>query len=125
MVRVLSSLGLALILASALVAGTKGKDVTLTGYIMDNMCSSKHEKDANFADQVNSHPKSCALMEPCVKAGYALYADGKLYKLDKTGNAKVAELLKATKSEKGLQVKAVGSLDGDTLHVKTLTEESS
>ena len=56
------------------------------------------------------------------ESGYALYADGKLYKLDAEGNKKAAELLKNTKVEKGMQVAVEGSVDGETLTVKTISE---
>jgi hypothetical protein len=61
-------------------------------------------------------------MESCEKSGYAVFAGDKLYKLDDSGNASAADLLKNTKSKKGLHVKVEGTVDGDTVKVTKLTE---
>ena len=63
-----------------------------------------------------------ALMPSCSKSGYAVYTDGKLYKLDEEGNEKAREILKNTKSEKSIQVSVEGNLDGDKLKVKSISE---
>jgi len=108
------------LLAGALIA--QDKSVTLTGYLIDNSCAASHATDKTFATWVKTHGTSCALMESCEKSGYAVFADNKLYKLDDAGNTSAAELLKNTKSKKGLQVKAEGTIDGDTLKITKLTE---
>ena len=61
-------------------------------------------------------------MDDCEKSGYAVYADSKLYKFDEAGNTSAKELLKTTKSKKGLHVKVEGTVDGDTIKVTKLTE---
>ena len=86
------------------------------------MCAAAHASDADSADRIMHHPKSCALMPDCVKSGYALLSEGHLYKLDADGNKKVAELLKKTSQEKGLSVKVEGILEGETLHVKSISD---
>ena len=114
-----------LIVVLALMAGAliaQDKSVTLTGYLIDNSCAANHEKDKTFATWVKTHGTSCAMMESCEKSGYAVFAGDKLYKFDDAGNASAAELLKNTKSKKGLHVKAEGTVDGDTLKVTKLTE---
>jgi hypothetical protein len=103
------------------VAAREGKDVKMSGYIIDNACGTKN---ANDPDKIKNHTKGCALMPPCVKSGYALYSDGKLYKLDKSGNSKVEALLKDSKKEKGIQVNVEGTLDGDVIQVKSLSEST-
>jgi type 1 fimbria pilin len=117
-------LALVMAFAGAAYAANKGKDVTLTGYVIDAACAAKHANDANVADEIKTHSKGCALSAGCVASGYKLYADGKLYTLDKAGSGKVEALLKSTSSEKGLQVKVEGSLDGDNLKVKSIAEVS-
>jgi len=123
MTKTISSLALFLLLAVgvALAAG-QGKAVTLGGYIIDNMCAAAHANDADSADKIKNHPKTCALMPDCVKSGYALLSEGRLYKLDAEGNKHVAELLKKTSQEKGLSVKVEGTLDGQILHVKSISD---
>jgi hypothetical protein len=114
-----------LIVVLALMAGAliaQDKTVNLTGYLIDNSCAAGHEKDKTFATWVKTHGTSCAKMENCEKSGYAVAVGDKLYKFDDAGNTSAAELLKNTKSKKGLKVKAEGTVDGDTLKVSKLTE---
>lgn len=113
-------IGVVLLLAVVAFA-REGKDVKLTGYIIDNACSARASSE-NGAEKVKSHTVKCALMAPCAKSGYAVYADGKLYKFDEEGNKKAGDILKATKSEKSVQVSVEGTLDGDTLKVKSISE---
>lgn len=108
------------VMAGALMA--QDKTVTLTGYMIDNSCAANHANDKTFATWVKTHGTSCAMMDSCEKSGYAVFAEDKLYKFDDAGNASAEALLKATKSKKGLHVKAEGTLDGDTLKVTKLTE---
>jgi len=108
------------LLAGALIA--QDKSVTLTGYLIDNSCAANHANDKTFATWVKTHGTSCAAMESCEKSGYAVFADDKLYKFDDNGNNGVADLLKNTKSKKGLHVKVEGTVDGDTVKVTKLTE---
>jgi hypothetical protein len=123
MTRRLLGVGLILLLAGVAVA-REGKSTKLTGYIIDNACSARAAGD-NGAEKVKGHTVKCALMPGCEKSGYAVYADGKLYKLDEEGNKKAAALLKATKAEKGVQVSVEGELDGDTIKVSKISEAGS
>ena len=109
------------VMTAALIA--QDKTVKLDGYIIDNACASK-TTDGNFA-WVKTHGTSCATMENCQKSGYAVYANDKIYKFDDKGNASAEELLKATKSKKGLHVKVEGTVDGDMIKVTKLTEVTS
>jgi hypothetical protein len=116
---------LVIALTLALMAGAlmaQDKSVTLTGYLIDNTCAASHATDKNFPDWVKTHGTSCAMMESCEKGGYAVYSDNKLYKFDGSGNDAASEVLKNTKSKKGLQVKVEGTVDGDTIKVTKLTE---
>ncbi len=108
------------VMAGALMA--QDKSVTLTGYLIDNSCAANHANDKTFATWVKTHGTSCATMDACEKSGYAVFAGDKLYKFDDAGNSSAEALLKATKSKKGLHVKAEGTIDGDTLKVTKLTE---
>jgi hypothetical protein len=108
------------LMAGALIA--QDKTVTLDGYMIDNSCAANHATDKTFATWVKTHGTSCATMDACEKSGYAVFADNKLYKFDDAGNASAADLLKNTKSKKGLHIKAEGTVDGDTLKVTKLTE---
>jgi hypothetical protein len=100
----------------------EGKNVKLTGYLIDNACAGAHAKDADFGKRVEGHSVSCALMPGCEASGYAIYSDDKLYKLDDKGNKIAVDLLKASKPKKGFHVQAEGQIEGDTLHVSSLSE---
>src|SRR5260370_36433638 len=91
------------LMAGALIA--QDKTVTLTGYMIDNSCAANHATDKTFATWIKTHGTSCATMDSCEKSGYAVFADNKLYKFDEAGNTSAAELIKNTKSKKGLHIK--------------------
>ena len=95
------------------------KTVTLDGYLMDNACA---ESAKDIGARAKTHSVSCSLMDGCEKSGYAVFAGEKLYKLDDKGNASAEELLKNTKTKKGVHVKVEGTVDGDTVKVSKLTE---
>ena len=62
-------------------------------------------------------------MDSCETSGYSVVTDdNKRYELTSTGNDKVAELLKNSKTQKGVKVVVEGEYDGSKLDVKTLTE---
>jgi hypothetical protein len=120
--RRLLGLGLVLVMSVVALAADK-KDVKLSGYVIDNACSARATGDTAL-DKVKAHSTKCAQMPNCAASGYAIYSDGKLYKFDEDGNKKVAELLKNTKSEKGLGVSVEGTVENDTLHVTKITESA-
>ena len=124
MTRKISVLGLVLLLAGVALAAREGKSVKLTGYIIDNACSGRANSE-NGAEKVKNHTVKCAQMPKCAESGYALFVDNKLYKLDAEGNKKAADVFKNTKLERGLQVEIEGTLDGETLNVKSIKEVSS
>ena len=115
-------MGLVLGLTAAAFAAVATTEVKLKGYVVDNACGSAHASDANAAEFAKGHPISCALMPRCSSSGYALFAEGKVYKLDEDGNKKVIGLLKNTKSKKGLNVAVEGTIEGETLHVTKISE---
>jgi hypothetical protein len=113
-----------LLLAGIAFGAHNAKSVKLTGYLIDNACSGRANTEGG-AEKVKSHTVKCAMMPNCEKSGYALYAEGKLYKLDEAGNKKAVEIYKSTKAEKGLQVSVEGEVDGDSLKVTSMSEVTS
>lgn len=112
-------LGLVILLAGAAFAATR-EDVTVKGYLVDNACSARFKGDA---EKAKGHTVKCSLMPPCTASGYSVItADGKAYKLDDAGNAKAKELLSNTKTEKGFSVSVEGTVDGDKIMVKNISE---
>ena len=124
MARRILSLGIVLLLAGFALAAKDSKSVKLTGYLIDNACSARANTDGG-AEKVKNHTVKCAMMPNCEKSGYALFADGKLYKLDEAGNKKASEIYKNTKVERGLQVVIEGEADGDSIKVKSMSEVTS
>ena len=121
MARRILGFGMVLMLAGVALAARDAKSVKLTGYLIDNACSARANTEGG-AEKVKNHTVKCAMMPNCEKSGYALYADGKLYKLDEAGNKKATEIYKNTKVERGLQVSVEGEVDGDSLKVKSMSE---
>ena len=117
MIRKIPALTVIVLMASVLLG--QQKTVTITGNLIDNACA---ESAKDLDTRARSHPTSCALMEKCQSSGYAVYADHKLYKLDDKGNDSAVNLLKNTKTTKGVKVTVEGTVDGDTIHVTKLTE---
>jgi hypothetical protein len=113
----------AIMLSAVLVLYAQDKkEVKINGYLIDNACAGAHVKDADFAERVKKHSTSCALMPNCESSGYAVYSEGKLYKLDKEGSKSAEDLLKDTDTKTGVMVAIEGTLEGDTLHVTKITE---
>ena len=121
MARRILGLGMVLVLAGVAFAANNAKGVKLTGYLIDNACSGRANSEGG-AEKVKNHTVKCALMPNCEKSGYAIFADGKLYKLDDAGNKKAVEIYKSTKAERGLQVTVEGDVEGDSLKVKSMSE---
>ena len=115
--RKIIAITLSLLFAVMLYA--QDKSVTITGNLIDNACA---ESAKDLDTKAKNHPTSCALMDSCETSGYAVYADHKLYKLDEKGNSSAADLLKNTKTPKGVKVAVEGTVEGDTIHVTKLTE---
>ena len=117
MIRKIPALTVIVLMASVLLG--QQKTVTITGNLIDNACA---ESAKDLDTRAKNHPTSCALMEKCQSSGYAVYGDHKLYKLDDKGNDSAADLLKNTKTTKGVKVAVEGTVEGDTIHVTKLTE---
>ena len=126
MTRKVFAVSLMLALAGVLAFAQEkqaAKATKLTGYLMDNMCASSQEHDDEALHQTaKGHPVACSLMPDCSKGGFALVADKKVYKLDEAGNKLALEVLKATKTKKGLKVEVEGTLDGATLRATKVSE---
>ena len=118
MIRKVFALTILALMAGVLFA--QDKTVTITGNLIDNACA---ESAKDLGARAKNHSTSCAMMDGCEKSGYAVYAsDNKLYKLDDKGNDIAADLLKNTKTQKGVKVSVEGTLDGNTIKVTKLTE---
>lgn len=92
------------------------KAAKITGYVVDVHCATGLDvKD-------REHPVSCSLQGKCAESGFAVVAKDNLYKLDENGNKLALEILKETKTKKGLAVTVVGTLNKGVLYVDSMTE---
>ena len=118
MIRKVFALTTIVLMAGVLFA--QDKTVTITGNLIDNACA---ESAKDLGARAKNHSTSCAMMDGCEKSGYAVYgSDNKLYKFDSAGNDSAADLLKNTKTTKGVKVSVEGTVNGDTIKVTKLTE---
>ena len=105
---------------AAVLYAQSSKPLTVTGHLIDNMCA---ESAKELATRAKGHSTSCALMDSCEKSGYSLVTeDNKRYKLSEKGDGMAAELLKATKTTKGVKVTVEGNYNGSELDVTKMTE---
>jgi len=105
---------------AAIVYAQSSKPLTVTGYLIDNACA---ESAKDLGTRAKGHTVSCALMDSCEKSGYSVVTeDNKRYKLSEKGEGMAAELLKSTKTTKGVKVTAEGNYNGSEFDVTKLTE---
>jgi hypothetical protein len=117
--RKLLAISLLMGLAAVLYA-QNSKPLTVTGYLIDNACA---ESAKDLATRAKGHTTSCALMDNCEKSGYSVVTDDNTrYKLSEKGESMAAELLKNTKTTKGVKVTAEGNYNGTELDVTKLSE---
>lgn len=83
----------------------------MTGYISDAHCGAKHHEVSE---------KNTACVKTCLKGGAdpVLVSNGKVYKLDDAAKDKAKEYA-------GQNVTVSGTVDGDTVHVDSMTPASS
>ena len=87
---------------------------TWTGKLIDATCTDLDKSNIQTKDA-----GACALKESTV--AFAIQtSDGKIYKLDSSGNAKAAEFLKAGKKKSDIDVTIGGSISGQTVKVDSL-----
>jgi hypothetical protein len=87
---------------------------TWTGRLIDATCTELDKSNIQTKDA-----GACAPQERTV--AFAIQtSDGKIYKLDSSGNAKAAEFFKASKRKADIDVTIGGSISGQTLKVDSL-----
>ena len=106
-----------------------GMDETFTGYLADNLCieSGTAADGANMRTNPEDHTVMCALMKPCIESGYSVMVKNGMgefdvYKLDRRGNKKAEDFIRSLHREADIYVNVVGTLRGDTLRVKEITD---
>jgi phosphoribosylamine-glycine ligase len=113
----LSGLLLCFILSFAFAQETT---VTLKGDIIDNLCAGSKSPEELTAF-VKAHSKECATAPDCAASGYAIFADGKLYKFNKESNAKIEEFLR--KADSKLQAVVEAKMAGEELSLVSVKNQ--
>ncbi len=96
----------------------KPKKVTLTGNLIDKMCSAKN----NTAETAMEHKKGCSLSERCASSGFGVFADGKYYEFDEAGNGLAKSSLEKSTAEKGAMFKVTGLVAENKMTVTKISE---
>ena len=108
---------------AAMLYAQGSTEIKVSGYLIDNACAGSAKGD--LATRAKGHTVSCALMDSCEKSGYSVVTDdNKRYKLNEKGEGMAAELLKNTKTTKGVKVALEGNYNGSEVDVTKLAEVS-
>ena len=108
----------AIIALSAFIARAQSRPQTFEGYLVDGVCAGNHATEPGYAEK---HDKACNLMDGCIKSGYSLIlADHKVLKFDPKGAEQALAFIKATNKDKDLKVVVTGTVEGQTLTVKSI-----
>jgi hypothetical protein len=105
---------------AAMLYAQDSKAIKVTGFLIDNSCA---DSAKDLGARAKTHTVSCAMMDSCEKSGYSVVTDdNKRYKLNEKGEGMAAELLKNTKSTKGVKVALEGNYNGTEVDVTKLAE---
>lgn len=82
--------------------------------IVDVQCSAKVKAN------VDAHTRQCGLM--CAKSGFGILdKDGSFLKFDAKGNQEATKLLQNSTKKDHLRVNVVGTKEGSTIHVQSVS----
>ena len=91
---------------------------TWSGKVVDAGCKDQ-SRGAQPAQPGGQATNACEPTGTTAAFGIQL-SDGKVLKLDATGNAKAAEVVKNSNNKSGLMATVTGSLDGQTVKVESI-----
>jgi hypothetical protein len=92
---------------------------TFSGKVVDSACKDQSSQGAQPAQPGARPTNACEPTASTTAFGIQL-SDGKVLKLDGTGNAKAAEAVKSSNNKSGLQATVTGTLDGQTVKVESI-----
>ena len=114
---------LVVVVSLAIPAAGQSNSQKFTGYLVDAVCAGNHATEPGYAEK---HDKNCNLMDGCIKSGYSLImADHKVLKFDSKGNEQALAFIKATDKDKSWKVMVTGTVEGQTLTVKSIALDPS
>lgn len=118
----LSTAVAALLLSLVAIGIAQDKSVSLTGVIVDKMCSARVGKAQDVMADAAKHKKGCALSDGCQASGFGVFSDGKFYEFDAKGNELAKAKLTASKKEAGAKFKVDGKVAEGKVAVTSITE---
>jgi hypothetical protein len=95
--------------------GTYGREtyrepqVVIVGYLIDSKCATSHLTALSAIAM--DHQTECALKQ--LNGGLGFVAEGQWFAFDEKGSKKAGEVLKKSKTSKGLMVSVTGTMHGD------------
>jgi hypothetical protein len=108
------------LLVACVVALVQAKPVTLNGYLLDKMCSTKVMSSKNPSAAIKKHTAKCS--EECQAGGYGVMVNKKYYEFDAKGNELATAILKDTKKTDSLSIQVTGTIQGNKINVDSLKE---
>ena len=112
--RTIAKLGLALGMFAAV-----GYAENWTGKLIDASCNDRSQQNPAESKQ-NSDLASCAATASTTSFAIQT-SDGKIYKLDASGNAKASTALKGNPDNKNATATVSGTMDGQTVKVDSIS----
>jgi hypothetical protein len=109
--KIIAKLGVALCFVAALSYAE-----SWTGKLLDSPC---HDRSLQPGQSTKGEPESCNATQTTTTFAVQT-ADGKVYKLDASGNAKAATIMQSHKDSKEPEVTINGSMDGQTVKVDSI-----
>jgi hypothetical protein len=106
------------------------KGTAYKGWLVDQLCAMSPNSIAADGTDLKASPElhslKCALMPPCMASGYGIFVqkDGgyEFYKFNKRGSKLAEDYRRKTTKQDRIGVEVTGSMKGDTIRVKTLSE---
>ena len=118
-------------LSAGVLLARDTKGMTYKGWLVDQLCAGAPNSIAADGVDLKMNPElhslQCALMPPCIASGYGIYVKNEsgtydYIKFNKNGSKLAEEYLRNISKENRISVEVTGTMMGDTIRVKTLSE---
>ncbi len=116
----------ALFVAAPVASPAQTAGQVIQGYLVDASCAAgMMVRPETATKRAARHTRACALDEECSKSGYGLITEGRWVKFDAAGDRIALELLKKSRTERGMVVAATGRMAGERFAVTALEEKTA
>jgi hypothetical protein len=93
---------------------------TWSGKLLDAACVARNQQNPDRNSSKTGNPPTC-VASPSTGAFALQTSDGKIYKLDATGNSKAATALRGNPDNKSPEADVAGVVQGETLIVDSIS----